>query len=132
MAVRRKSRKVSRRKVSRRKSRKTSRKTKRVSKKRVSKRRTVVRRKKARKNVRGSKIQVFRGSRQKTAGGLTKSSIIRNSRGRYVSKKQHNHGKQSKWIKAVVKARKNLKIKGFMACKKGTRFYKEAKRIYEN
>lgn len=33
------------------------------------------------------------------------------------------------WIAAVAKARKELKIKGFMAIKKGTALYKRAKAL---
>ena len=35
--------------------------------------------------------------------------------------------KPSKWILAVAKARKALKIKGFAAIKKGSALYKKAK-----
>merc|ERR1712217_883830 len=35
-----------------------------------------------------------------------------------------------KWTKAFMQARKNLGIKGFVACKKGTKFYKEAMKLY--
>ena len=58
--------------------------------------------------------------------------------GKIVSKKKFNAGKRaykknglSKWTKAFMQARKNLKLKGFVACKKGTKFYKEAMRLYK-
>jgi hypothetical protein len=35
----------------------------------------------------GSKLQVYRGKRTKTSGGLKKSDLKKNSRGRIVSKK---------------------------------------------
>ena len=63
----------------------------------------------------------------KTKGGLTASSLIKNKHGRVVSKKQSLKGKKNAWILAVSKARKELKIKGFCAVKKGTEFYKKAK-----
>merc|ERR1712217_795585 len=104
-------------------------------------RRVVRRRRKARKvSVRGSKAQVFRGSRMKTkTSGQTKGMLMKNKRGKIVSKKQHARGLRiykknglAKWTKAFMQARKNLGIKGFVACKKGTRFYKEAMKIYKN
>merc|ERR1712018_520450 len=116
------------------------RRTRKVSKKRrTSRRRVVRRRRKARKvSIRGSKSQVFRGVRQKTkTSGQTKQMLMKNKRGKIVSKKQHARGVRiykknglAKWTKAFMQARKNLGIKGFVACKKGTRFYKEAMKIY--
>ena len=71
--------------------------------------------------------QAFAGKISKTKGGLTASSLIKNKHGRVVSKKQSLKGKKNAWILAVSKARKELKIKGFCAVKKGTEFYKKAK-----
>ena len=71
--------------------------------------------------------QAFAGKISKTKGGLTASSLIKNKHGRVVSKKQSLKGKKNVWILAVSKARKELKIKGFCAVKKGTEFYKKAK-----
>ena len=71
--------------------------------------------------------QAFAGKISKTNGGLTASSLIKNKHGRVVSKKQSLKGKKNAWILAVSKARKELKIKGFCAVKKGTEFYKKAK-----
>jgi len=132
-------RRASRRRVSRRR--------RRVSRKRVSRRRRVTRRKKvvrrrrARKRVsiRGTRGQVFRGTRQKVkTTGQTKNDLMKNKRGRIVSKKAHSAGKRafkrnglSKWSSAFSQARKNLKIKGFMPCKKGTKLYKETMRLYK-
>merc|ERR1711862_302005 len=81
---------------------------------------------------------VFRGSRVKTNGGLTKDDLVVNKAGKVVSKKKYNLGKKiykrglNKWTKAFMQARKNLGLKGFVACKKGTKFYKEAMRIFKN
>jgi hypothetical protein len=62
---------------------------------------------------------------------------MKSKSGKIVSKKAHKAGLKaykknglSKWTKAFMQARKNLKLKGFVACKKGTKFYKEAKKIY--
>merc|ERR1712019_16547 len=99
----------------------------------MGRKRVVRRRRKARKvSIRGSKVQVFRGTRLKTkSSGQTKSDLIKNKRGRIVSKKVHAKGKRifkknglDKWVKAFMQARKNLGLKGFVACKKGTKFYK--------
>merc|ERR1712018_658517 len=112
----------------------------RRSRRRTSRRRVVRRRRKARKvSNRGSKSQVFRGTKTKTkSSGQTKDDLMKNKRGKIVSKKLHAKGKRvykknglAKWTNAFMQARKNLGIKGFVACKKGTKFYKEAMRIYK-
>ena len=41
----------------------------------------------------GTKAMVWHGTAKKTAGGLTKSMLMMNARGRIVSKKQHAMGK---------------------------------------
>ncbi len=41
----------------------------------------------------GSKAMVWHGTARKTAGGLTKSALMKNKAGRIVSKKQHAMGK---------------------------------------
>merc|ERR1711907_634599 len=80
-----------------------------------------------------SKVVVFRGSKAKTSGGLTKGDLVKNKNGRIVSKKSQALGKAlynrvgKKWITAVQKARKALGVKGFVAIKKGTPLYKKAK-----
>merc|ERR1712046_535593 len=74
-----------------------------------------------------AKVLVFRGSKAKTIGGLTASSLTKNKHGRVVSKKQSAQGKKNTWMIAVQKARKALKLKGFVAVKKGTELYKKAK-----
>merc|ERR1719240_797552 len=83
----------------------------------------------------GKKFSVFTGNRQKTAGGLKKSDLVRSKTGKVVSRKSSAAGKKAyKYIKgwhaACQKARKELKIKGFVAIKKGSAFYKAAKAHY--
>merc|ERR1712165_13722 len=129
-----------RRRVSRKRRSVRRRTRRRVSKKRrTSRRRVVRRRRKARKvSIRGSKSQVFRGTKQKTkSSGHTKNMLMKNKRGKIVSKKAHAKGLRTykknglaKWTKAFMQARKNLKLKGFVAYKKGSRFYKEAMKLY--
>merc|ERR1712139_306798 len=83
-----------------------------------------------------SKVVVFRGSKAKTSGGLTKNDLVKNKRGRIVSKKAQAHGKAlyakggKAWISAVLKARKTLGLKGFVAIKKGSPLYNKAKEFY--
>merc|ERR1712196_664381 len=77
-----------------------------------------------------SKRHAFFGKIDKSKTGLRKSDLVQNKNGRVVSKKNHLRGKQSPWIAAVQKARKELKIKGFAAIKKGTPLYTKAKELY--
>merc|ERR1712060_276839 len=80
-----------------------------------------------------AKSQVWKGRSTKTSGGLMRSALKKNKHGKIVSAKrsaQAMKGKSSQWINAVNKARKELKVKGFVAIKKGTTLYKRAKAIY--
>merc|ERR1711900_146719 len=91
--------------------------------------------KKAKKVKRGSLRRVWSGTVAKSKGGLTKDKLTKNKSGKVVSKKRHAQGLKaykgiSKWTAAFMKARKELKIKGFVACKKGTAFYKCARKHY--
>jgi len=82
------------------------------------------------------KALVFRGSKEKTSGGLKKSDLIKNANGKIVSKKQSTAAKKrfgstlKKWTDAVKAARKSLGLKGFVAVKKGTPLYTKAKANY--
>merc|ERR1712232_1123383 len=67
------------------------------------------------------KSSVFRGTKQKTVGGLKKSDLKKNKQGKIVSVKASNNGKKafkriSAWTAAFNKARKALGIKGFCPC----------------
>merc|ERR1712118_148845 len=80
-----------------------------------------------------AKSSVFKGGKEKTVGGLTKSDLVKNSQGKIVSKKssaaaKKRYAKTIKfWIEAVQKARKELGVKGFVPIKKGSALYKKAK-----
>merc|ERR1719218_170621 len=79
---------------------------------------------------------VLRGTKEKTAGGMSAKDLMMNKRGKIVSKKASAAAKKmysriSGWTKAVQKARAALKIKGFLAVKKGTPLYKKAKELYQ-
>merc|ERR1712151_1288320 len=65
---------------------------------------------------------VFRGSKAKTATGMTKDKLIKNKNGRIVSKAQSTRAKRNwansglkKWADAVKAARKALNLQGFVA-----------------
>merc|ERR1711871_754099 len=77
-----------------------------------------------------AKAMVLRGSKAKTVGGLTAKDLTRNKAGKIVSKKQSAQGKKSPWMQAVKKARTALKLKGFVAIKKGSPLYVKAKEFY--
>merc|ERR1719494_362411 len=64
-----------------------------------------------------------------------KKDLCLNKRGKVVSKKMMLSGKRnfkrlSGWVNACKLARKQLRLSGFVACKKGTRYYKVTKEIY--
>jgi primosomal replication protein N len=84
-----------------------------------------------------AKSVVLRGTKEKTASGLTAKDLMMNKRGKVVSKKASAAAKKKfmasglgKWSKAVQKARAILKLKGFVAIKKGSPLYTKAKEIY--
>ena len=66
------------------------------------------------------KSSVFRGTKEKTSGGLKKTDLIRNKRGKVVSRKQSTRSRTSKggrviarWGVQTKQARRQLGIKGF-------------------
>ncbi len=82
----------------------------------------------------GSKSQVFHGTADKTAGGLSKSDLFQDdSDGRIKSRAQSQAAKNNPalkaWREAVDKAG-GLKEDKFKLIKKGTALYKKAKKIY--
>jgi len=83
--------------------------------------------------VRGSRRQVWNGSRQKVkTTGHSKSDLMLNKNGKVVSKAAHAAGRRAfknirGWTAAVSKARKALGITGFCAVKKGTALYTKAR-----
>jgi len=91
---------------------------------------------------RGNYSGVYKGFHGATTGGLKKSDILRlKKKGnvRYVSKKRHNRGVKNPWIKALMKARRELGLQHeFVAPRKsgGTKeqrdLYRTAMEYYEN
>jgi hypothetical protein len=59
---------------------------------------------------------VYHGNATHTAGGLVKKDLKMKD-GELVSKKKAKDSKANPWIKAVAKAKKELKIKGFALVK---------------
>ena len=85
-------------------------------------------------SARLARRHAFAGKIVKTKTGLTKSDLVKNKMGKIVSKKASLRAKKNNsfgpWLSAVKKARKALNIKGFVALKKGTPFYKKAKEFF--
>ena len=86
-----------------------------------------------------AKAQVFNGSKEKTVAGLRKDSLIKNKRGKIVSKKASANGKKrfaaiKGWFDCVAAARKALNLKGFVAINgkkaEGKALYAKAKALY--
>ena len=107
----------------------------RKSSKPMKAKKAVRRTKKAKKaTVVGKKWQVWKGTRERTVGGLTKADLMMNKNGKVVSKKMSKKAKSAgglnKWTAAVQRARKELKISGFCAIKKGTPLYDLARKYY--
>merc|ERR1719409_1419820 len=85
-----------------------------------------------------SKAMVFRGSKERTVSGLNKAALLKNKRGKVVSKKQKAAGKRAykhiqSWTNAVKAARKELKVRVFVAVngktQQGKAIYVKAKAI---
>merc|ERR1719321_1844957 len=74
---------------------------------------------------------VLKGKKEKTRGGLTAKDLTKNKYGKIVSKKASAKAKKSPWIAAVTAARSALKLKGFVAVKKGGPLYAKAKSLYK-
>merc|ERR1711957_34298 len=89
---------------------------------------------KKRSNV-GNKCQVLNGRKLRTRGGMKAADLMKNSRGRVVSRKRHAAGVKAYetnlkvWVTACKKARIELGLTGFVAIKKGSDFYNRAKAL---
>merc|ERR550539_563813 len=87
-----------------------------------------------------AKSLVFSGRREKTSGGITKDGLIKNKRGKVVSRKRSALAKRlwaasalKKWSDALRSARKALNIIGFVSVNgksaQGKALYAKAKVI---
>ena len=115
------------------KGKKVAKKVAKKGKKKAAKKPTKKRRKAKAKPIskRAARSRVWRGKLSKSKGGLAKAAFTKNKHGRIVSKKNSARGQKNKWIAAVMRARKELKLKGFVACKKGTAYYKLAQKYHK-
>merc|ERR1712139_81662 len=86
-----------------------------------------------------AKSLVFRGTKVKTSGGLTKDKLMRNKRGKLVSKKANTSGKRAyknikDWTSSLAAARKALQVTGFVAVNgkthQGKALYAKSKALY--
>merc|ERR1719231_920893 len=86
-----------------------------------------------------AKSVVLRGGKEKTVGGLTKASLMRNKSGKVVSKKQSAAGKKAfkniqDWVTSVKAARKALSFTGFVAINgkthQGKALYAKSKALF--
>eukprot|EP00927_Polykrikos_kofoidii_P035323 TRINITY_DN2990_c0_g1_i12.p1 TRINITY_DN2990_c0_g1~~TRINITY_DN2990_c0_g1_i12.p1 ORF type:complete len:153 (-),score=27.50 TRINITY_DN2990_c0_g1_i12:241-699(-) len=93
--------------------------------------------------ARGSRMRasVLAGKKEKTYTGLKASDLIKNKRGKIVSKtssagarQRYEGSKLQKWVQAVKVARKQLALTGFVAVNsstpEGQAVYAKAKAIY--
>merc|ERR1712093_948319 len=87
-----------------------------------------------------AKVTVFHGHKTKTMSGLTKADLFKNKRGKIVSRKASFGAKKrfantiGGWSTALMKARKALNLKGFVAVNgktaQGRALYAKAKSFY--
>merc|ERR1719352_2006697 len=86
-----------------------------------------------------AKAMVLRGTQLKTSGGLTKDLLMRNKRGKIVSKKASVHGhlafrRIESWVDSVMEARAALHARGFVAINgrtlQGKALYVKAKALH--
>merc|ERR1719174_2929713 len=88
-----------------------------------------------------AKAMVLRGSKEKTSGGLKKEMLVKSRTGKAVSKKKSALAKKrfagsrlQAWAKAVAKARKELRVTGFVAVNgktaSGKALYAKAKTFF--
>merc|ERR1712039_430224 len=85
------------------------------------------------------RAQVLRGTKEKTASGLTKDKLFKNKRGKIVSRKASEAGKKKysaikMWAESVAAARNALNLKGMVYINgptpEGKALYAKAKAIY--
>merc|ERR1719412_3475572 len=101
----------------------------RVAKKAKAPKRKATKAKKAKRVTKamqtGSYRKVWNGTSKFTKGGLTKSDLCLNNKGKVISKKRFAAAKKNKglkngwWMAALKKARKQLGITGFVKLNRG-------------
>ena len=110
-----------------------------ASEKRSTSKRVVMKAKRVSNIARGrfAKVLVMRGKFEKTQGGIRAEGLMKNKRGKVVSKRSSaawvRRGKN--WIDATMQARQVLNLKGFVAVNgkslQGKALYLKAKTAYE-
>merc|ERR1719245_1424764 len=136
MAVKTVARKATKPRAAKRAARRATRRAARKAVRAASKPKAPKAARKARKSKRvtkksqtGTMRQVWNGTKVYTKSRHTKKDLCK-VRGHIMTKKQFKYGqrvKKSGWMKAVSKARKELKIKGFVLMNRGT----EGKALYK-
>merc|ERR1719336_804135 len=124
--------------AARRATRKAAKKARRASKPKAPKAAKKARKPKrvTKKMQTGSMRRVWNGTKVYTKGGLTKKDLCLSKTGKVMTKKQFKNGqraKQTGWMKAVAKARKELGITGFVLMNRGAQgvaLYKRAKELH--
>merc|ERR1719330_942606 len=87
-----------------------------------------------------ARSMVFKGSREKTSGGLRRDDLVLNRCGKVVSKKASAHGKRSfrhieSWLDSCMEARRALHLTGFVPINgkslQGKALYVKAKTLWK-
>merc|ERR1719453_1157835 len=91
-----------------------------MKKKSMAKKMKTMKKRAMKKSVVGKKASVFRGTKMRTRGGLKREQLMKNKRGKVVSKKASANGSRrykniQDWVEAVVEARAELRVSGFVA-----------------
>lgn len=76
-----------------------------------------------------AKLAVWKGLKVKTKGGLKKEDLVKSKGNKIVAASKSQQGKNSKWSKAMTKARVIKGYSGFKPLKKGTSFYEKAQEL---
>merc|ERR1712079_921373 len=86
-----------------------------------------------------AKVLVLKGKKEKTVGGLKAEMLMKNKRGKVVSKRKNAQGlrhfrKIERWMEVHMAARKALRVNGFVALNgktlQGKALYVKARALY--
>jgi len=77
-----------------------------------------------------AKRRVFAGKRPMTNGRLRTFDLVKNKRGKVVSRKMSELAERNPWILACSLAKRALNIKSFCLVKRGTPLYDKAKWLH--
>merc|ERR1719420_2551316 len=99
--------------------------TRKASKKRRVTRKRTTRKASKKRRVTKKRVTTRKASKKRS---VSKRRRVVKKKARRATDKRNG---LDKWNKALMQARKNLGLTGFVACKKGTEFYKECIRLYK-